>query len=52
MENVSFFAGEGEECIPFARVTLDKMRIQFIKESLDSYVKIFCEELDGSYFTK
>jgi hypothetical protein len=52
MENISFFAGEGEYYIPFARITLDKMRLLFIKEGEDSHVKIFCEELDGSYFTK
>jgi len=52
MENLSFFAAEGDQYIPFARVTLDKMRVKFIKQGLDSYVKIFCEQLDGSHFAK
>lgn len=53
MENLSFFAAEGEHSIPFARVTLNDLRIQFFKSATnDIYTNLYGLELDGSCFKR
>ena len=41
MENLTFFASEGIESIPFARITLDRLRVQFNKVGTTAYVNLF-----------
>lgn len=51
MENLSLFTAEGDKSIPFARVTLNDLRVQFIKHSNgDIFTNLYGLELDGSCF--
>jgi hypothetical protein len=53
MENLSLFACEGKDAIPFARVTLNDLRVQFKKEANgEIYTNLYGFELDGSCFKK
>ena len=54
MENLSVFSAEGLDSIPFARVTLDMMRVSYIRDDELSIVtkNVNARKLDGSYFTK
>lgn len=52
MENLSLLATNNSDNIPFARATINDLRVQFLNDGQTSHINVYARDIEGTYFKK